>query len=148
MLSIYWHSTYFSSYLKEKKILSSFFKRRNVEKLVSYVCLDKLIYFLNHKISLPVENPSLYLLNLQFLYFGLLSWYTTVQNQLFSGFKCLKIVGAFGALLLDPTRGITPPSPIQSPMDPAMLGMPIGCWLSNNLFTLFFPNFLFVFSPP
>ena len=119
----YWQSTYFTSYLKEKKLLSLFFKKEKYRK-ISLLCLfkDKSIYFLNNKISLLVDNPSLYLLKLQFPYFGLLYCYRAVQNQLFSGFKYLKIVGAFGALPLDPTREITPPSPIQCPMDPSFVG--------------------------
>ena len=73
-------------------------------------------------ISLPVDNLSLYLLKLQFTYFGLLAWYRIVQNYLSSGFKYLKIGGTFGALPLDPTRWITLPSPIQCPMDPSYVG--------------------------
>ena len=48
--------------------------------------------------------------------------YRTVQNQLFSGFKCLKIVGVFRVSFLDSVRGFTPPGPIQSPMDLSYIG--------------------------
>ena len=37
-----------------------------MEKIFCYFCLDKLIHFLNNKISLPDDNNSLYLLKLQF----------------------------------------------------------------------------------
>ena len=93
---------------KGAKLISWFFKKRNVEELFFYFSLDKLIYFLNSKTSLPIGNLSTYLLKLRFTHFGILGWYRTVQNLLFSGFKCLKIVGAFGTLSLDPTRGIKP----------------------------------------
>ena len=86
---------------------------RNAEKLVCYVCLDKLIYFLNSKMFFPVDSSSLYLFKLQFPYFGLLSWYRTIQNELFSGFSYLRIVLAFEDLPQGPTRWITRPSPIQ-----------------------------------
>ena len=108
-------------------------KKRSLEKLFCYSYVDELIYFLNNKISLLIGNLSSYLLKLQFVDFGLLAWFRTVQNQLFLGFKYLKKAGAFGALPLDPTRGITLPSPIQCPMGPATLGMLIRCLLSNDL---------------
>ena len=108
-------------------------KKRSLEKLFCYSYVDELIYFLNNKISLLIGNLSSYLLKLQFVDFGLLAWFRTVQNQLFLGFKYLKKAGAFGALPLDPTRGITLPSPIQCPMGPATLGILIRCLLSNDL---------------
>ena len=37
---------------------------------------------------------------------------------LFSGFKYLKIAGAFRVSFLDPIRGLAPPDPIQGPIDP------------------------------
>ena len=120
--------------LKENKTnCFVFLKKRSLEKLFCYSYEDKLICFLNNKISLLIGNLSSYLLKLQFADFGLLAWYRTVQNQLFLGFKYLKKAGAFGALPLDPTRGITLPSPIQCPMGPATLGMLIRCLLSNDL---------------
>ena len=91
---------------KGTKLISWFLKKRNIEELFCYFNLDKLIYFLNSKISLPIGNLSTYLLKLRFTHFGIFGWYGTVQNLLFSGFKCLKIVAAFGTLPLDPTRGI------------------------------------------
>ena len=95
----------------------AFLKKRNIEKLFCYFCLDKLIYFLYNKIPLSIVNLLSYLLKLQFIHSGLLAWYRTVQNWLFSCFKYLKIVEAFGTLHLDPTRGIILPSLIQCPMD-------------------------------
>ena len=65
--------------MKEKKLLSSFFKKGKCSK-ISVLCLFGEDYLLNKKISLPVDNPSLYLSKLQFPYFGLLSLYRTVQN--------------------------------------------------------------------
>ena len=114
-----------------------FLKKSNIEKLFCYFCFDKLIYFLNNKIYLPIGNLSLYLLKLQFSHFGLLAWYITVKNQLYSGFIYLKIVGAFGTLHLDPTRQITLPSPIQWPMDPSYIEnihvyMHICMYIYNN----------------
>ena len=120
--------------LKENKTnCFVFLKKRSLEKLFCYSYEDKLICFLNNKISLLIGNLSSYLLKLQFADFGLLAWYRTVQNQLFLGFKYLKKAGASGALPLGPTRGITLPSPIQCPMDPATLGMLIRCLLSNDM---------------
>ena len=54
-------------------------------------------------------------------YFGVFTWYRTVQSKLFSDFKYPKIVGAFGASLLIPTRGLTSltsPGSTQCPIDP------------------------------
>lgn len=59
---------------------SSFFKKEKYRKIILLFWLDKLTYVLNHKISLPVDNIPLYLLKFQFVYFGLLAWYETVQN--------------------------------------------------------------------
>ena len=126
-----------------------FKKKRNKEKLFFYFCLDKLIRFLNNKLSLPTDNFSSYLLQLQFTHFRLLDWYIAVQIQLFSGFECLKIVGDFETLPLDPTRGITLPSSIQCPMDPSYIGNAHRVLPKLTLFlhyyvllTLFFPSFL------
>ena len=45
-------------------------------------------------------------------YFRVFPWYRAVQNQLFSGFKYLKITGDFRVSFLDPIMGLTPPGPI------------------------------------
>ena len=90
------------------------FQKQKLEKLLCYFCLDKLIYFLNRNICILIDSLLSYLLQLQFAYFRLLVWYRTVQNYLFSDFKYLKIDGAFGAVPLNHTRGITPSNHIYS----------------------------------
>ena len=84
--------------------------------------MGKLIYFLSNKIYLLIDNLSSYLLKFQFADVGLLARYRTVQKKVFSGFKYLKVAGAFEAFPLDFIRVITPPSPIQCPMDPSYIG--------------------------
>ena len=101
-------------------LISSFFKKE-IEKLFFYFCLRKLIYFLNNKISLPIDNLSTYFSKLQFAYFGLLAWCRTVQRQLFSGFNTLRQLELLGFCPLDPTQEITP-CPTQCPMDPSYVG--------------------------
>ena len=105
--------------LKENKTnCFVFFQKDSIGKLFRYFSLDKLLYFLGNKISLLICNLSSCLSKLSFANFGLLARYKTLQNELFSGFEYFKIAGAFGALPLDSTREITPPSSIQFPMDP------------------------------
>ena len=89
------------------KLISWFFKKEE---------------FLNNKIYLPIGNLSSYLLKLQFTHFGLVAWYGAVENELFSVFNYLKIVGAFETLHPNPTREFTVPSPRQCPMDPSYIG--------------------------
>ena len=84
--------------------------------------MDKLIYFLSNKIYLPIGNLSSYLLKFQFADVGLLARYRTVQKKVFSGFKDLKVAGAFETFPLDSIRVITLSSPIQCPVDPSYIG--------------------------
>ena len=46
-------------------------------------------------------------------YFRVFPWYKAVQNELFSGFKYLKITGAFRVSFLDPIKRLTPPTCIE-----------------------------------
>ena len=64
----------------EQNQFHGFLKKRDIQKLFCFLCLDKLIYLLNNKIYLPNGNLSSYLLKLQFTHFGLLDWYRIVQN--------------------------------------------------------------------
>ena len=106
------------NFIRRTKLISSFFKEE-IELIISKITKfhNKITKFQNF-----ISNLSWYLLKWQLTYFRVFPGYRTVQNQLFSGFKCLKIAGTFRVSFLDHIRGLTPADPIQSLMDPSCIG--------------------------